>query len=209
MRIYFADEGRPKYLLCLRQNIDSIDRLPQTELVKDKGYEILYLVDDIDEFALKMLHDYDGKEFKSVSSGDLGLETEEEKESAQKQAEDYKELFTFMKEALNGKAKEVRLSPRLKSHPVCLTSEGALSLEMEKVLNSLPSEHKVKADRILEINAGHPIFETLNKLYEADRDKLKTYSEILYNQALLIEGLPLEDPVAFSNAVCDLMAEKV
>ncbi|MGI6513912.1 MAG: molecular chaperone HtpG [Syntrophomonadales bacterium] len=196
------------YYAC-GKNIDSIDRLPQTELVKDKGYEILYLVDDIDEFALKMLHDYDGKEFKSVSSGDLGLETEEEKESAQKQAEDYKELFTFMKEALNGKAKEVRLSPRLKSHPVCLTSEGALSLEMEKVLNSLPSEHKVKADRILEINAGHPIFETLNKLYEADRDKLKTYSEILYNQALLIEGLPLEDPVAFSNAVCDLMAEKV
>ncbi len=196
------------YYAC-GNNVDSIDRLPQTELVKDKGYEILYLVDDIDEFALKMLHEYDGKEFKSVSSGDLGLETEEEKESAQKQAEDYKEMFSFMKDALNGKVKEVRLSLRLKSHPVCLTTDGALSLEMEKVLNSLPSEHKVRADRILEINANHPIFETLNKLFEEDKDKLKTYTELLYNQAVLIEGLPIEDPVAFSNAICDLMAEKV
>lgn len=196
------------YYAC-GQSVDSIDRLPQTELVKDKGYEILYLVDDVDEFALKMLHEYDGKEFKSVSSGDLGLETEEEKESAQKQAEDYKELFDFMKDALNGKAKEVRLSPRLKSHPVCLASDGALSLEMEKVLNSLPSEHKVKADRILEINANHPIFETLKKLFEGDKDKLKTYTELLYDQAVLIEGLPIEDPVAFSIAICDLMAEKM
>jgi len=195
------------YYAC-GKNIDNIDRLPQTELLKDRGYEILYLVDDVDEFALKMLHNYDGKEFKSVSSGDLGLETEEEKESAQKQAEDYKELFNFMKDALNGKAKEVRLSPRLKTHPVCLTSDGVLSLEMEKIINSLPSEHKVKADRILEINGDHPIFETLNKLFEEDKDKLKTYTELLYNQAVLIEGLTLEDPVAFSNAICDLMAEK-
>lgn len=200
------EEQKYIYYAC-GKNIDSIDRLPQTELVRDKGFEILYLVDDIDEFALKMLHEYDGKEFKSVSSGDLGLETEEEKQSAQKQAEDYKELFTFMKEALNGKAKEVRLSQRLKSHPVCLTSDGALSLEMEKVLNSLPSEQRVKADRILEINANHPIFDTLNQLFKDDKDKLKTYSEILYNQALLIEGLTIEDPVAFSNLICDLMAE--
>ncbi|MGI6549170.1 MAG: molecular chaperone HtpG [Syntrophomonadales bacterium] len=195
------------YYAC-GKNVDSVDRLPQTELVKDKGFEILYLVDDIDEFALKMLHEYDGKEFKSVSSGDLGLETEEEKQSAQQQAEDYKELFAFMKEALDGKAQEVRLSQRLKSHPVCLTSDGALSLEMEKVLNAMPSEHRVKADRILEINANHPIFETLNQLFINDKDKLKTYSEILYTQALLIEGLAIEDPVAFSNLVCDLMAEK-
>jgi molecular chaperone HtpG len=132
------------YYAC-GKNVDSVDRLPQTELVKDKGFEILYLVDDIDEFALKMLHEYDGKEFKSVSSGDLGLETEEEKQSAQQQAEDYKELFAFMKEALDGKAQEVRLSQRLKSHPVCLTSDGALSLEMEKVLNAMPSEHRVCA----------------------------------------------------------------
>lgn len=202
------EEQKYIYYAC-GKNIDSIDRLPQTELVKDKGFEILYLVDDIDEFALKMLHDYDGKEFKSVSSGDLGLETEEEKQSAQKQAEDYKELFTFMKEALDGKAREVRLSQRLKSHPVCLTSDGALSLEMEKVLNSLPSEQQVKADRILEINASHPVFETLNQLFKDDKDKLKTYSEILYNQALLIEGLAIEDPVAFSNLVCDLMADQM
>lgn len=202
------EEQKYIYYAC-GKNIDGIDRLPQTELVRDKGFEILYLVDDIDEFALKMLHDYDGKEFKSVSSGDLGLETEEEKQSTQKQAEDYKELFAFMKEALDGKAREVRLSQRLKSHPVCLTSDGALSLEMEKVLNSLPSEQQVKADRILEINANHPVFETLNQLFKDDKDRLKIYSEILYNQALLIEGLAIEDPVAFSNLVCDLMTEKM
>jgi molecular chaperone HtpG len=186
-------------------SIDRIDRLPQTELVKDKGLEILYLTDEVDEFTLKVLHDYDGKEFKSVASGDLGLESEAEKESTAKQAEDFKELFNYMKEALGDKVKEVRLSQRLKSHPVCLSSEGILSLEMEKILNAMPSENQIKAERILEINAHHPIFATLKDLYEHDRDKLKAYSEILYDQALLIEGIDIEDPVAFSNAICNLM----
>ncbi|MGI6451903.1 MAG: molecular chaperone HtpG [Syntrophomonadaceae bacterium] len=184
-----------------------IDLLPQTELVKDKGWEILYLVDDIDEFALRILHEYDGKEFKSVSSGDLDLQSEEEKQDAEKQAEDYQELFGFMKEALGDKVKAVRLSHRLKSHPVCLTSEGALSLEMEKVLNQLPSEHRVKADRILEINPQHPIFNALSRLFNEDKEKLKTYSNILYNQALLIEGFSIDDPVAYSNLVYSLMEE--
>lgn len=194
------------YYAC-GDNVDRIERLPQTELVKDKGFEILYLTDDVDEFALKILNEYEGKEFKSVSSGDLGLESEEEKKSAEKQTEDYKELFDFMKESLNGKVKEVRLSQRLKTHPVCLTSEGPLSLEMEKVLNSMPDGHHVKADRILEINASHPIFETLCKLFKEDQAKVKTYSELLYNQALLIEGMAIDDPVAFSNLVCNIMAE--
>ena len=188
------------------ESIDRIDRLPQTELVKDKGLEILYLTDDVDEFTLRVLHDYGGKEFKSVTSGDLGLESEEEKESTAKQAEDFKELFSCMKESLGDKVKEVRLSQRLKSHPVCLSSDGVLSLEMEKILNAMPSENQVKAERILEINANHPIFSTLKNLYEHDQEKLKTYSEILYNQALLIEGIAIEDPVAFSNAICNLMA---
>lgn len=190
------------------ESVERIDRLPQTELLKEKGLEILYLTDDVDEFAINVLHDYDGKEFKSVSSGDLGLESEDEKKSAEKQAEDYKDLLIFMKEALEGKVKEVKLSHRLKTHPVCLSSEGALSLEMEKVLKALPTEHQVKADRILEINASHPVFKTLEGLFRDDKDKLKIYGDILYNQALLIEGFAIEDPVAFSNAVCGLMADK-
>lgn len=188
-------------------NVDRIDRLPQTELLKDKGYEILYFTDDVDEFAIRVLHQYDDKEFKSVSSGDLGLESQEEKETADKQTEENKALFDFMKDALAGKVKEVRLSQRLKSHPVCLTSEGAVSLEMEKILNAIPSEHQVKAERILEINAQHPIFGTLSRLFEEDQEKLKSFSDLLYTQALLIEGIAIDDPVSFTNAICNLMAE--
>ncbi len=189
------------------ESVQRVERLPQIELVKDKGYEILYLTDEVDEFALRMLHAYKGKEFKSVSSGDLGLEGEDEKE-AEKQAENYKELFLFMQDLLTGKVKEVRLSTRLKSHPVCLTSEGALSLEMEKILNALPQENKVKAERVLEINGNHPILNKLNQLFAEDKEKLKAYSELLYSQALLIEGLSLEDPLTFSNLLCELMVEK-
>lgn len=196
------------YYAC-GESVDRIDRLPQTELVKDKNFEILYLIQDVDEFALRILHEYDGKEFKSVSDNDLGLESEEEKKSAEKQAEDYKDLFSFMKESLGDKVKEVRLSPRLKSHPVCLTSDGALSLEMEKVMNAIPSDKPVKADRVLEINVNHPIFEILDKLFNDDKEKLKIYSDILYNQALLIEGIAIDDPVSYSNSVCNLMTDKI
>ena len=188
------------------ENVDRIDRLPQTELLKDKDLEILYLTDEIDEFALKILRVYEDKEFKSVSSGDLGLEDEGDDQSAQEQSQEYQPLLDFMKEALSGKVKAVRLSQRLKSHPVCLSSEGMVSLEMEKILNSMPTDREVKAERILEINSCHPIFQTLQKLHAEDQDRLKLYTEVIYNQALLIEGLNIEDPVAFSNAVCDIMA---
>lgn len=188
------------------ESIARIELLPQIELVKDKGYEILYLTDNVDEFAVKMLRDYEGKEFKSISSADLELETEEEKKEATKKAEDNKELFDFMKDALSDKVTEVRLSSRLKTHPVCLTSKGELSTQMEKVLNAMPNDNKVKSERILEINANHPIFEALGKLYESDKDKLKVYSDILYTQALLIEGIAIDDPVTFSNNICSLMA---
>ncbi len=184
---------------------EQIERLPQTELVKDKGYEILYLTDDVDEFALQMMHDYSEKEFKSVSASDLDLDTEEEKKEFVKQTEENKDLLTFMKDALDGKVKAVVLSKRLKSHPVCLSNEGMLSIEMEKVLNAMPNDQKVKAERVLEVNASHPIFEKLSKLYAEDQEKLKTYAQLLYTQAELIEGMPVEDPVAFSNAVCELM----
>ena len=187
------------------ESVQKINGLPQTELIKDKGYEILYFTDDVDEFAIQMLMEYDGKQFKSVSAQDLDLETEEEKKEAEKQAEENKELFTFMKDALGDKVSAVRLSQRLKSHPVCLTSDGQISLEMEKVLNAMPTGQEVKAQRVLEINAGHPIFNTLKKLYAEDQEKLKIYSNLLYTQAMLIEGMSIEDPVAFSNQICDLM----
>ena len=187
------------------ETVDKIDKLPQTELVKDKGYEILYLIDSVDEFALQMMVDYNEKQFKSVSAGDLDLETPEEKEEMKAKAEESKDMFAFMKESLGGKVKDVRLSKILKSHAVCLTSDGLLSIEMETVLSQMPAEHDAKAEKVLEINAEHPIYETLKKLYETDKDKLKTYSEILYDQALLVEGMPIEDPVEYSNKICSLM----
>ncbi|MBQ8905388.1 MAG: molecular chaperone HtpG [Ruminococcus sp.] len=198
-------EGQTCIYYATGETIARIDHLPQTELVKDKGFEILYLTENVDEFALKMMHDYDGKEFKSVSASDLNLETEEEKKEIEKKSETYKDLFSSMKESLGDKVAAVRLSSRLKSHPVCLTSDGELSLEMEKVLNAMPTDQKVKADRVLELNADHPVFATLTALAETDKEKLATYTSLLYNQALLIEGMSIEDPVAFSNAICELM----
>ncbi len=188
------------------ESAEKIDKLPQTELLKDKGYEILYFTDEVDEFAIQMMRDFDEKEFKSVSAEDLDIEeSKEEKEQAEKQAEESKDMLEFMKEALDGKVAEVRLSQRLKSHPVCLTAKGGLSIEMEKVLNAMPMDEKVKAERVLEINAKHSIMDALTKAYEDDKEKVKTYASLLYDQALLIEGLTIDDPVAFSNAVCDLM----
>lgn len=190
------------------ESVEKIDRLPQTEMLKDKDYEILYLTDEVDEFALQMLRTYQEKEFKSVSADDLGIEeTQEEKEAAEKQAEESKDMLEFMANSLDGKVSEIKLSQRLKSHPVCLTAKGGLSLEMEKVFNAMPMEEKIQAERVLEINAKHPILETLTRAFEEDKDSVKKYAEILYDQALLIEGLPIEDPVAFSNAVCDLMTK--
>ena len=195
------------YYAC-GETIEKIDRMPQTEVLKDKGYEILYMTDDVDEFAIQMMREFDGKQFRNVSSDDLEIEeSEEEKEAAKKQEEETKELLDYLKECLEGKVNEVRLSQRLKSHPVCLTAKGGLSIEMEKVLNAMPMDEKVRADRVLEINASHPIVEKLNQLYTSDKDTLKTYASVLYDQALLIEGLQPEDPVAFSNAVCELMTK--
>lgn len=187
------------------ESAERIDSMPQTELVRDKGFEILYLTDDVDEFSLKMLREYKEKEFKSVSSGDLDLGESEEKEEIKAKAEESKELFSFMKEALGEKVTDVRLSERLKSHPVCLTSEGEVSIEMEKVLNAMPTDQKVKAQRILEINPEHEVFGKLQSLFENDREKVKDYAKLLYSQALLIEGLSVEDPVEFSRLICSLM----
>lgn len=199
------EEQKYIYYAC-GESVEKLDRMPQAEMLKEKGFEILYCTDDIDEFAIKVLNKFEEKDFKSVSGGDLGIEdTQEEKEALEKKVEDNKELFSFMKETLGDKVKSVNLSQRLKSHPVCLTSGGELSIEMEKVLNSMPTDEKIKADKILEINANHPVFESLKVSFETDKDKVKIYTELLYNQALLIEGMSIEDPVAFSNAICQLM----
>ena len=182
--------------------------LPQAETVRDKGFDILYLTDDVDEFLMQILHAYDEKEFRSISGDDLGLETEEEKKEITEKAEANKDLFAAMKKALDGKVSEVVLSSKLKSHPVCLSSKGALSIEMEKVLDAMPNaqQNAPKAQRVLEINGSHPVFNSLTAAFAAgDTKKVENYAKLLYDQALLIEGLSVEDPVAFSNAICELM----
>jgi len=181
---------------------ERLEKMPQTEIVAEKGYEILFLTEDVDEFAIKILMKYQDKEFRSVSSGDLGIEPGE---SAAEADEKHKAIFAAMKEILGDKVKEVRASQRLKQHPVCLTNDGELSIEMEKILNSMPDAKDYKADKILEINVEHEVFLSLTQAYSEDRDKLAIYSDLLYNQARLIEGLPVDDPVEFSNNICRLM----
>lgn len=185
------------------ESIERIEKLPQTELLLDKGYEILYFTDDVDEFAIKMLMTYKDKEFKSVSSGDLGIETEENESSSEDK--DNKELFEYMKDILSDKVKDVRASKRLKNHPVCLSNDGELTIEMEKILNSMPNNQNMKADKVLEININHDVFKSLKEALEKDKDKLKLYTNLLYNQALLIEGLTINDPVEFTNDICKIM----
>lgn len=185
------------------ESIHRIDLLPQAERLKEEGFEILYFTEEIDEFAIKMLQSYDDKEFKSIASGDLGLDDE----AAHSLNEDNKDLFAFMKQELGDRVKEVRASTRLKSHPVCLTVAGDVSIEMEKILNTMPNGGGMKAEKVLEVNADHAIFRTLQRVYKEDEAKAKQYTDLLYQQALLIEGLPIEDPVSYSNAVCALMAE--
>lgn len=198
-------EGQESIYYACGDNLARIETMPQIELLKDKGLEVLYLTDDVDEFVLKTILNYENKSFKNISSDDLNLESEEEKKSNEAQIEQNKDLLDFMKESLSDKVAKVVLSQRLKSHPVCLSTEGEITLEMEKVLNAMPSGGNVKAIRVLEINANHPIFQTLQTLFEHDKDKLKSYTNLLYGQALLMEGIPIEDPVTFSNQICDLM----
>ncbi|MDD6254773.1 MAG: molecular chaperone HtpG [Eubacteriales bacterium] len=187
---------------------DQIENLPQVEMLLDKEYEILYMTDDVDDFLIRILKNYDDKEFKSVSTGgDLGIEeSEEEKKEMTQKEEESRDMLDKMRGMLGDRVKDVRISNRLKSNPVCLTVEGDVSLEMEKVMNSMPVKDKVKSERILEINSSHPVFESLKKTFDAgDDEKLRVYTSLLYDQALIIEGLPLEDPVAFSKHVSELM----
>ena len=188
------------------ESVQAASRLPAAELISDKGFDLLVLTQDVDEFVLQVLHTYKEKEFRNVSGGDLGLETEEEKNENEAKSAEYKDLFAAMKTALGDKVSDVRLSSRLKTHPVCLSSEGALSIEMEKVLNAMPTGEKVASRKVLELNGDHEVFAALKAAFDAgDTEKVNAYSDILYTQARLIEGLAPEDPVAYANAVCKLM----
>jgi len=187
------------------ESVERIDKLPQAELVLSKGYELLYLTEDVDEFAIKVLTQYKGKEFRSISGGDLGIEPDEQEKPSDEEAKEQEELFKAMKEVLGDKVKDVRASKRLKSHPVCLTAEGELSIEMEKVLRQTPHGKNIRAEKVLEINTGHSVYEALKRARASGDDKLRRYTNLLYNQALLIEGLPIDDPVAFANDICELM----
>ena len=199
-------EKQDKIYYACGETTDKIDLLPQVEAVKDKGFEILYLTEYVDEFALQVLMEYDKKQFVNISSENIDLETEEEKEELKKNNEDNKEMFNIMKDVLKDQVKDIRFTKRLKNHPVCLTSEGQVSIEMEKVINAMPTDEKIKAETILEINEKHPIVTKLKKLYNSDKEELKKYAKILYSQARLIEGLPIDNPTEISNLICEVIS---
>ena len=196
-KIYYANGETP----------DKIDLLPQVELVKDKGFDILYFTDYMDEFAIQTLMEYEGKKFINVCSKDLNLSSDEENKKLDKLNSEHSDLFKAMKESLADSVSEVRFTNRLKSHPVCLTTEGDVSVEMEKVFNAMPTDNKIKANTILEINSEHKIVDKLNDLYKNDKDELAKYTKILYAQAKLIEGLTIDNPTEISNLVCDLISK--
>ena len=200
-------EGQDKIYYACGETVDKIELLPQVEAVKEKGYEILYLTENIDEFVVQVLMEHKEKKFINVCANDVDLDTAEEKETLKNENEENKEMFTLMKETIGEGVQEVRFTHRLKNHPVCLTSEGALSVEMEKVINSMPNDQKVKAQTALEINDTHPIAQKIKDLYANDKEELKKYTQVLYAQARLIEGLPVENPTQISNLICEIIAK--
>ncbi|MBR2713070.1 MAG: molecular chaperone HtpG [Bacilli bacterium] len=187
------------------ESIEKIDNLPQVEQVKEKDYEILYLTDYIDEFAISALMEYDNKKFSNVKEEKLDLEDESKKEETKKLNDDNKDLLNIMKESIN--VSEVRFTNKLKNHPVCLTTKGNISLEMEKVINAMPTDEKIKAEEVLEINENHKIKDKLIDLYNNNKDELKKYTKILYSEARLIEGLQIDNPTEISNLICDIISK--
>ena len=198
-------EDQPCIYYACGETVDQIDHMPQTEMVKEKGYEVLYFTEDVDEFAIKILGKYADKEFKSVSAADLGLEDETAKAAEAVAEEESKDLLSSMKEILGDKVAKVKASAKLKSHPVCMSSEGEISLDMEKTLNAMPNAGgMMRAQRVLEINLNHPVYETL-KQAEKDRERLEKLTNVLYSCALLMEGMPVENTTAFVDDACDLI----
>ena len=200
-------EKQDKIYYACGETVDKVDMLPQVEQIQEKGYEVLYLTEYVDEFVMQVLNEYAGKKFINVSSGELDLDTEEEKQELKEKNEAYKDIFAVMKDTLKDEISDIRLTHRLKNHPVCLVSEGNVSLEMEKVMNAMPTDEKVKAKTILEINENHEISKKLEKLYKKDPKELEKYTKILYAQARLIEGLPIQNPTEISNLVCEFLAK--
>lgn len=199
-------EGQKCIYFAAGDDTARLGKLPNAQLVLSKGYDLLLCTEDVDEFCLQMMRDYKEKEFKNINSGDLGLETEEEKKAAEEAATENKELFDEIKTALDGKVKEVKANPTLQEHPVSLSSEGGISMEMEKVLRKMPGSDGVESTKVLELNPAHPVFAALKAAHTlGDSEKVKQYAELLYDQALLIAGLPIEDPVAYAQLVCGLM----
>ena len=194
------------YYAC-GESVAALSKLPQAEEILDRGYEILYLTADVDEFVVKMLGTHEGKEFRSVNDEDLGLKSEDEKKENEKLETDNKELLDFIKDSLDGKVSAAKLSSKLKSHPVCLTAQGGVSFEMERYFTSLQGStaEAPRAERVLELNASHSVFEALRETYQADKEKAAKYAKLLYGQSLLIAGLPLDDPSEFAGLICDLM----
>lgn len=203
-------EGQDTIYYASGETLDKIKMMPQVETALEKGYEVLYLNETIDEFVLQIIMDYEGKKFVNVSANQVDFDSDEEKEALKKINEENKPMLDAMKEAIGeSQLKEVRFTHRLKQHPVCLTSEGILSVEMEKVLNSMPNnQQEVKANTVLEINETHPVVQTLKHLYENKSDALKTYAKVLYAQARLIEGLPIENPIELSQMMCEIMSQE-
>lgn len=192
---------------CAGETVDKIDMLPQVEGIKDK-HEILYLTDYVDEFAIMAIHEYKGKTFVNVTNESTDLSTEEEKEKINKENTDNKDMLEEMKKVLEGNVEEVKLTNKLKSHPVCLTTTGEVSTSMEKVINAMPTDEKIKANEVLEINASHKIVDKLKDLYKNNKDEFTKYTKVIYYEARLIEGLPIDNPTELSNLMCDIMANK-
>ena len=192
---------------CAGETVDKIDMLPQVEGIKDK-HEVLYLTDYVDEFAIMAIHEYKGKTFVNVTNESTDLSTEEEKEKINKENTDNKDMLEEMKKVLEGNVEEVKLTNKLKSHPVCLTTTGEVSTSMEKVINAMPTDEKIKANEVLEINASHKIVDKLKDLYKNDKDEFTKYTKVIYYEARLIEGLPIDNPTELSNLMCDIMANK-
>ena len=198
-------EQKNIYYAC-GETVDKVDLIPQVEAVKNKGYEVLYCTDYVDEFAIKMLNKYADKEFKNVCTDSLELDSEEEIEKLKKKNEKSKDMFNIMKEAIP-EIKDIRFTNKLSNHPVCLSSAGEISVEMEKALNSMPIDNKISAEKVLEINEKHKIAEKLNELYKEDKKTLKKYAKVLYAQARLIEGLSIENPTEISNLMTEIMSK--
>ena len=198
-------EGQDTIYYACGENVNQVDLLPQVDAVKDKGYEILYLTENVDEFVFKTLMNYEEKTFKNICTDELDMDSDEEKEKLKKENESNKAMFDLMKEAIKDQVKEIRFTHRLKNHPVCLISEGNITLEMQKVMNALPNSQDIQAEIVLEINTSHPIANKIKDLYENDKDTLKEYTKILYAQARLIEGLGVDNPTELSNLICNMM----